>query len=271
MIHRILKNENYIGNIVYNRVSRRLGQKRIKNPRDHWVRSAVVVDPIIDQHHFESAQRIMDDRYLSISEDEMLLRLRLLLKRKGKLNCDVIDRAAGVPSVASYWKHFGSIRRAFALIGYKSPRDCDRIDSQQLLTEVLAAQAAQVVEALTGKHIEAKVAEPSAISVNRKFRICFQIARQSKKRGPKHAASWRVYRRTGLHGLHGLLVVLRLDADNRAIEDFLVLPSAKLTKPYLYFSDQGEDHGAIRAETSAGLIGVIKCQLKGRLRARRKA
>ena len=32
MIHTILKNENYIGNIVYNRTTRRLGQKQMNNP-----------------------------------------------------------------------------------------------------------------------------------------------------------------------------------------------------------------------------------------------
>jgi DNA invertase Pin-like site-specific DNA recombinase len=34
MIHNILKNENYVGNIVYNRTSRRLGQTLVNNPRD---------------------------------------------------------------------------------------------------------------------------------------------------------------------------------------------------------------------------------------------
>ena len=32
MIHRILKNENYVGNLVYNRTSRRLGQKLANTP-----------------------------------------------------------------------------------------------------------------------------------------------------------------------------------------------------------------------------------------------
>jgi hypothetical protein len=97
----------------------------------------------------------------------------------------IINDAIGVPSSMSYVKYFGSLRKAFALIGHKSPRDCDWIDSQQHWTDELAARATQVADALNReKHIVAKVNGSSAISVNRTIKICFQIARQTKKRGP---------------------------------------------------------------------------------------
>lgn len=38
-IHRILRNENYIGNIVFNRTSRRLRQNAVKNPTHMWIRA----------------------------------------------------------------------------------------------------------------------------------------------------------------------------------------------------------------------------------------
>jgi hypothetical protein len=60
-------------------------------------------------------------RYIKIPEDQMLLRLRVLLSRKRKLSSTIINDAAGVPSVSSYFKHFGSLRKAFALIGYVRP------------------------------------------------------------------------------------------------------------------------------------------------------
>jgi DNA invertase Pin-like site-specific DNA recombinase len=269
MIHRILKNENYVGNIVYNRTSHRLGQKRVKNPLDRWVRSNLVVNPIVDRDLFVQAQKIMEGRYLRFPEDEMLLRLRALLKRKKRLTLSIINSAAGIPRGTTYVKHFGSMRKAFALVGYKSPRDCDWIDSKDHWTEVLTAQATQVAEALNcGKRMVAKVDGRSTVILNRKIGICFQVARQLKRREPQHAASWRVYRRKGLRGL---LVVLRLDEDNRAIEDFLVLPSANLTQPYFHFSARGDGHGAVRVKTAAGLIPAIKFQLRNRPKARTAA
>jgi hypothetical protein len=118
MIHRILRNENYVGNIVYNRVSRRLGQRRVSNPPDRWVRSGVVFDPIVDRERFERAQKIMDNRYVSISEDEMLLRLRLLLKRKGNLSFNSSRTSLGSPAphhIRSISDHFGRHSRGSAI------------------------------------------------------------------------------------------------------------------------------------------------------------
>ena len=221
MVHNILRNENYMGNIVYNRTSRRLGQKLVNNPLDRWVRSDLVVAPIVERTLFLRARKIMEDRYVSISEDEMLLRLRLLLKRKGRLNSHIINDAAGTPSATSYVKHFGSLRKSFALIGYKSPRDCDWIVSRQHWSEVLAAHAREVAEGLNAtKRVRVRVSEGStSVSVNGKIKICFQIARQLKKRGPNHSAVWRVHRRKCQSGL---LFVLRLNEINGANRGLLV-------------------------------------------------
>jgi len=255
MIHNILRNENYVGNIVYNRTSRRLGQKLVNNPRDRWVRSDLVLDPMINQTLFARAQEIMADRYVSLSEDEMLRQLRLLLKRKGRLTTSIIDAASGMPSAPSYIKHFGSLRRAFDLIGYKSPRDYDWVDSRAHWLEVLEVHARQVAEALnSAKHVKARFArEPPYVVVSRKVCICFQVARQLKKREPHYAASWRAYRRKRQTGL---LIVLRLDEANRTIADYLILAASKIRADYLSFSE-AQLHGAIRVATMPELIASI--------------
>jgi DNA invertase Pin-like site-specific DNA recombinase len=262
MIHGILRNENYVGNIIYNRTSSRLGQKLVKNHPDRWVRSGVVVDPIIDRAQFDGAQKIMDNRYIRISEDEMLLRLRLLLKRKGKLTVNIMNNAVSLPCTSVYIRHFGSIRRAFTLIGYRSPRDCDWLDSREHWSNVVASHAKQIAAALTKKRLPTEVDEGgSSVTVNGGVRFHFQVARQMKKIQPHFAAAWRAYRKKGRSGF---VVLLRLDSANRAIVDYLILPLPML-KPsrfYLHFSARGDEYGAVRAETVGGLVAVIKGKLK---------
>lgn len=256
MIHRILRNENYVGNIIYNRTSRRLGQRRLKNPPARWVRSGVVVDPIIDRAHFDSAQKIMDNRYVSISEEEMLLRLRLLLKRKGKLTIDIINSASGVPSSSAYIKHFGSIRNAFALVGYRCPRDCDWIESRDHWLCVVASHAKEIAATLTTRRLPMKIDEDgTSVSVNGTVRFHLQVSRQMKKDQPHLAPAWRAYRRKGQYGF---LVLLRLDRANKAVADYLILPTPKSGRRYLYFSATGHEYGAVRAETFKELIADIK-------------
>jgi DNA invertase Pin-like site-specific DNA recombinase len=259
MVHYILRNENYVGNIVYNRTSRRLGQRQVNNPIDRWIRSDAGIEPVVDRNLFARAQKIIDDHYISVSEDEMLRRLRLLLKRKGKLNANIIGEATGLPSAPSYVSHFGSLRKAFALIGYVCPRDCDWIDSRQHWSDVLAEHARRVAEeldAVKGQTASTNQAQ-ACITVNGKTLLSFQVARHLRKRGPNHVACWRVYRK---EPQSGLLVVLRLDEANRAISDYVMLQGTKVTKRYLYLSGQ-KVHGTVCAATMGDLVAAIKASL----------
>jgi DNA invertase Pin-like site-specific DNA recombinase len=264
MIHCILRNEGYVGNIVYNRTSRRLGQKLVDNPSDRWIRSNSVLEPIVDKGLFARAQNIMEQRYLSLPEEQMLQRLRLLLKRKGELNSNIIANASGVPCVSSYFKHFGSLRKAFALVGYIPPRNCDWIDTKRCWFEILATHAKQIAEALKStKRVPVHLEEENAcVIVKGSGRICFQIARHSPRRKPNHLAEWRAHRKKGLSGL---LVVLRLDEANRGIADYLVLPASKITSAYLRFSDKNV-HDAIAFNTMPELIAGIKSRLRRKAR-----
>lgn len=266
-IHAVLKNENYIGNIVHNRTSRRLGQKLVYNPPNLWVRYDAAIDPVVDRGLFARAQKIIAERRLEIPDNEMLLRLRVLLNRKGKLNSRIINDTLGIPSVSSYVKHFGSLRNAFALIGYVSPRDCDWIDTREHWSEVLAVHATQVANALKADiGLQARVNETDAVvTVNGKRAIFLVAARQLARKKASYSTQWRAYRRKIMSGL---LVVLRLDEDNRGIADYLLLPASEMTGPYLWFSD-ASTHGAVRFETLAELILDIKARLRERGSARK--
>ncbi|NYG44866.1 hypothetical protein GGD67_002314 [Bradyrhizobium sp. IAR9] len=66
MIPTILANENYIGKTIYNRTSRRLGQKLVKNPDHAWVRGAAAVEPIVDPGIFARAQKLLAERRVEI-------------------------------------------------------------------------------------------------------------------------------------------------------------------------------------------------------------
>src|SRR6266404_198844 len=258
-VHNILQNENYIGNNVYNRTSRFLVQKRTKNPPNHWVRAEKIVEPIVDQSLFTRAQQIMAERYHVMSDDEMLRELRIVLKRKGKLSFHIINKAAAIPSTACYVKRFGSLRKIYALAGYRSPRNCDWIDTKEFWFGVLTTHAAKVAEALNAcKNMEAVVDENSrSVTVNG-TKISLFTARQLRKLKPTYLPQWRVYCR---RRLSGLLVVLRLDDTAKEIEDYLILPASKMTGCYIRFSPLAL-HGATRVETLAGLITNIRSWVK---------
>jgi len=90
-VHQVLTNEKYIGNNVFNKVSFKLKQRRIVNPRDMWVRAEGIYPSIVDQALFDRARAIVDARSRHFSDDELLSMLRALLEQQGMLSGLIID------------------------------------------------------------------------------------------------------------------------------------------------------------------------------------
>jgi hypothetical protein len=80
---------------------------------------------------FLKAQKIIKERRVSLSEEEMLKRLRVTLMKRGKLSPQIINEAVGLPCTAILMQRFGSLRETYRLIGYTSRKDCKYIEARQ--------------------------------------------------------------------------------------------------------------------------------------------
>nr|WP_246740642.1 recombinase family protein [Bradyrhizobium sp. LCT2] len=236
IIRNILANENYVGNLVYNRTSSRLGQRLTKNSCDLWVRGDPHLDAIVDQGIFVRAQDLLAQRYISMPEEKMLTLLRVTLSRKGKLTGSIINNTPGMPSAASYFNHFGSLRKAYSLIGYKGSRDCDWFDCRDAWANVVARHKLEAVEALRGERglRVTEVETGIGLTVNRKLHLSFAVVRYATK-GTGCIPCWRVYLKLIPAGL---VAVARLDGENKTIQDYVLLPVPQDAPAYLWLSDR---------------------------------
>ena len=116
VVHYLLQNENYNGNILYNRKSFRLRQAIRDNPPELWIRSTGIFEPIVDVDLFSKAQRIMKEHYVRWSDEKLLELLREALDENGRLSANTIN-GLGLPSPALYAHRFGTLRNAYRLIG----------------------------------------------------------------------------------------------------------------------------------------------------------
>ncbi|WZB74799.1 recombinase family protein [Achromobacter insuavis] len=122
-IHQILTNEKYIGNNVYNRSSFKLKMEHVRNPPAQWVRCDGAFEGIVPAAIFTQVQAVIAARSRHLDDGQMLDILRQALTRYGTLSGILIDEDEEAPSSSAYRSRFGSLLRAYSLIGYTPRRD----------------------------------------------------------------------------------------------------------------------------------------------------
>lgn len=268
MVHYILMNENYIGATIYNRTSKRLRQKSTNNPIDLWIRCEGAIEPIIDRSVFLAARKIIEERRVQVSEEEMLARLRVVYERRGLLTAKIINGTAGLPSSATYMEHFGTLRNAYKLVGYTTRRNCDWIDYRELWANALSRLSSQIAAAIQKSGERVDVIADDCLLVRSKIGISFRIAQWWAGKKASHSPRWGIQHRKSL--LPGWVIAIRLTESNKDALDYLLLPAIVLTKPMIKFTEKARlRHQAQRFATPATLARSIIARLKMSRRPRK--
>ena len=120
---KILRNEKYVGTMVWGKRTRKLQSRDVPVPKEQWTVVPNVVVPIVDRKLFEKAQKVLLDLFPHHYTDEQLIaKLKPLLKRKCRLSARIINECRTVPSCHYYEKRFGSLQRVYDLTGYRNKR-----------------------------------------------------------------------------------------------------------------------------------------------------
>jgi DNA invertase Pin-like site-specific DNA recombinase len=247
LIGTILRNEAYIGDLVYNRASRKLGSKKVSNPRDLWIRSEGCVEPIIDRDVFFRVKERLEKRRIAISEEEMLVRLRKVLMKKGSLTGGIINATPGLPCATTYKDHFGTFRNLYRLIGYNSSKRWGDLETYQRWADLKRGNGTLLCEAFEKAGARA-IYDPSIdlLRVNDAANIYLELAKCRKYKGLP--VKWTV--RSRVRKPRGWTVAIRLDENNKAILDYVLLPSPSVAGCWLWFYEEGHPvHKIERFET----------------------
>ncbi len=220
-VHQVLTNEKYIGNNVYNRRSFKLKTKRVLNTPDMWVRKDGAFEGIVEPDFFEAAQRIIQDRSRRFSDEELLGQLSALLEQKGWLSGLVIDEVEDMASSSTFRHRFGSLVRAYALIGYAPAKDFRYIETNRALRRLHPDIVAQVIAevAKAGGTAERDDAT-DLITVNAEFTASIVLARCCETAAG--ALRWKIRLDQGLRP--DITIAVRMEAGNAEIRDYYLLP-----------------------------------------------
>jgi DNA invertase Pin-like site-specific DNA recombinase len=234
-VHQLLTNEKYIGHNVFNRVSFKLKSKRVRNPENLWIRADSVYEPIVDPALFARARAIIEERSYRLSDAEMLDLLKRLFDRVGGLSGLTIDEQDDMPSSSTYRSRFGSLIRAYGLVGYRPYRDYRYIEINRALRQLHPKVMATVIAELQANGGTVR-RDPSSdlLTINDEFTASVVIARCRQTQ--TGAYRWRIRLDAGL--LPDITVAVRMDAPNRSPLDYYLFPKIDVATGRLRLAEE---------------------------------
>ncbi len=239
MVRQILTNEKYVGNNVYNRVSFKLKKKRVQNPADMWVRADGAFEAIVDAESFYVAKGIIQERNRTFSDEEMLDGLRDIASRHSMISGMLIDETDRIPSSSAYRNRFGSLIRAYRLVGYTPERDYEFVQINRRLRQLHPDLMNNAVDEL--KQLGATVErddETDVLLINHFYTTSIVLSRCRQTRAG--ALRWMI--RFDHDLAPDITIVVRMDPANEAPSDYYLLPYLDMTTPKILLREFNGAH-----------------------------
>jgi DNA invertase Pin-like site-specific DNA recombinase len=236
-ITRFLTNERYLGHILFNRTSFKLGQTRVANPSEMWIRRDNAFAPIIDQELFDQAQEIIRKRRQLRVDNDQLDRLAAVRQEKGYLTGSIIDAHDELPSVETVRRHFGSLMGAYRHIGYRTSPLASRetiATNRRALAEKAAKRIVAKIKQFGGNAV---IVGNNQILIEGDVSISMCIARAHGDRLKRI----RWYAQIDRFAKSDLTLVVRVDLADKEIESCYLLPTAEIARAkysYLRITDR---------------------------------
>lgn len=241
-VHQILTNEKYIGNNVYHRTSFKLKRKHVLNPPEMWIRADNAFPAIVEPAIFARVQEVILARARRFTDDEMLAALKSLWFRRGKISGLLIDEEEAMPSSAAFRHRFGSLIRAYSLVGYTPETDYSFIEINRFLRLKHPEVVQEVISRLAALGVPvARDPVTELLVLDRELTVSLVLSRCSKtERG---SSRWLLRFEEGYRP--DVTIAVRMDETNRAIKDYYLIPAIDLMDLRLRLSE--DNHALLDA------------------------
>jgi len=229
-VHQILINEKYIGNNVWGRTSFKLKQEHLQIDNTDWVRCDEAFEAIVDKAVFDQVQQVIAARSHRYSDEEMIEKLKQILNLQGTLSGLIIDEFNNVPSSSCYRTRFGSLIRAYALVGFKPKQDYGYLEDNKRLKRLHPKTVDELIAKMRAHDVHAYIINDTGILlVENELKISLALTRCFKTA----AGSLRWKLRFDNRPDCDMTLVARMDETNEEPLDFYLLPKIDMNQALL--------------------------------------
>ncbi len=214
-VQEMLHNVKYIGRLVYNRTSMKLKGPVTLNPPEQWVVTENAIPAIIPTALFDRTQRVMSTWSTRISNETAIDKLSRLLRRRGYLSAQLIDKTRGMPGSHFYDHRFNGLVNAYKLVGFAPKRDCGfMLGYRDRLHRIIKIRE-EIVQEMLSRQVTAELVTRTTLEINDRLRVAVMLGRCRLEKG---VPAWSV--QVQLDRRLDWVLIARLEADDGAIRDY---------------------------------------------------
>jgi DNA invertase Pin-like site-specific DNA recombinase len=155
----VLRNPKYLGRQVWGRNTQYLSGPSKRSPEDQWAVCEDAFSPIISHELFQRAQARFAHFTHNLSDEQILERLKPLLKQYGRLTSRIIEKSRSCPGLTTYCSRFGGLLNVYRRLGYDTRDVSIQVTKRQrgllirstLITNLLEAFPRQLQEVRTSR------------------------------------------------------------------------------------------------------------------------
>jgi DNA invertase Pin-like site-specific DNA recombinase/DNA-binding winged helix-turn-helix (wHTH) protein len=225
-IYNILKNEKYAGSNVWGRSCCPFNTSWHRVPQDRWIKKTGAFVPIISPKQFARVQKLMLKRrtYPRRPDAYLLNEMKKVLAKEGKLTTRLLLKH-GFDGYRSCSRSFGSIMRAYQLIGYQaSHRAVAMAESSKKILSLRSSLLSQLQELFPTRLRFVRLAgqnQRQVAEIDNDFQLAIHICRHAP-RSTGCRPRWSLREQPKERDLPGLICIP--DRQLSSIKMFYVVP-----------------------------------------------
>ena len=221
-VHNVVRNPKYMGCNIWNRHSQRLRGPLIPVEPRLWVKKQLAFPPIVDAKTFDRAQAGLPvpKRW---SDEEILKRIRRLLKTKGRLSERLLQKARGIPCTVTLHNHFGTYRQLYEKVGYHIGAEDIHNGAQSERSMKLRQNLVSAINELFPKHVAVTHLpnrSRSILWIDNSFMVSVLLCRTKRKHG---ALCWAVDPNPAER--HFVTLLCTMNSRHDRVIDYFALPT----------------------------------------------